>query len=186
MRMFVAVRPPDSIVDDLDRFSEPRREADSPLRWSRPESWHITLAFLPAVADADLDELVERLGETAAAAGPFTLELTGSGAFPNPARAKLLWQGVGGGVERLAHLAGNVRSACGRAGTQVEGGPYRPHLTLARIGRPLDVTRWLPIFQSYRSEPWTVDDIVLYESHLGAGPSRYEARAAFPLGSDVR
>jgi len=183
MRMFVAVRPPEPVIDDLDRYVEPRRESDSTLRWSRPEHWHVTLAFLPDVAERDLDELTERLADTGTAGAPFSLGLAGTGAFPNPAKAKVLWLGLTGQVDELAHLAGNVRSAAGRAGTQVEGGPYRPHLTLARIGQPLDVTRWLRIFQTYESPTWTADELVLYRSHLGHGPSRYEPVATLPLGA---
>ena len=51
MRMFVAVRPPEPVLDDLADYVEPRRDVDSPLRWSRPEQWHVTLAFLPSVTD---------------------------------------------------------------------------------------------------------------------------------------
>ncbi|HTZ43670.1 MAG TPA: RNA 2',3'-cyclic phosphodiesterase [Jatrophihabitans sp.] len=183
MRMFVAVRPPDAVIEDLAEYVEPRRDVDSPLRWSRPEGWHVTLAFLPNVADRVLDELVERLTDTAATRPAFAMQLAGAGAFPNPARAKLLWAGVTGELGELARLAGNVRSAAGRAGTHVEGGEFRPHLTLARINRPLDVTRWLRVFDLYASASWQVAEIVLFHSQLGGGPARYRAVETFPLGS---
>jgi RNA 2',3'-cyclic 3'-phosphodiesterase len=181
MRMFVAVRPPDAVLDDLADYVEPRRDVDSPLRWSRPEQWHVTLAFLPSVADRVLDGLVERLADTAAGRQPFELGLVGAGAFPDPARAKVLWAGVGGDTAALAHLAGNLRSAAGRAGTHVEGGEFHPHLTLARIGRPLDVTRWLRVFDLYASNSWQAAEVLLYHSQLGSGPARYTVVERFPL-----
>lgn len=181
MRMFVAVRPPEQVLDDLAGYVEPRRDVDSPLRWSRPEQWHITLAFLPSVADGQLDGLTERLAETAAVRSPFELQLAGAGAFPNPARAKLLWAGVSGDTSALAGLAGNLRSAAGRSGTHVEGGEFRPHLTLARIGRPLDVTRWLRVFDLFASASWEVAEVVLFHSQLGSGPARYTAVERFAL-----
>jgi RNA 2',3'-cyclic 3'-phosphodiesterase len=183
MRMFVAVRPPEQVLDDLTGYVEPRRDVDSPLRWSRPEQWHITLAFLPSVADRQLDGLTERLAEATAGRSTFQLALAGAGAFPNPARAKLLWAGVGGDLEPLGRLAGALRSAAGRSGTHVEGGEFRPHLTLARIGRPLDVTRWLRVFALYASAGWQVEEVVLYHSQLGNGPARYTAVERFPLGA---
>jgi 2'-5' RNA ligase len=183
MRMFVAVRPPEQVLDDLAGYVEPRRDVDSPLRWTRPEQWHITLAFLPSVADRQLDGLVERLAETTAGRSTFQLALAGAGAFPNPARAKLLWAGLGGDLEPLGRLAGAIRSAAGRSGTHVEGGEFRPHLTLARIGRPLDVTRWLRVFALYASAGWQVEDVVLYHSQLGNGPARYTAVERFPLSA---
>ena len=150
MRMFVAVRPPKPVLEDLERFVEPRRDSDSAMRWTRPQAWHLTLAFMAEVADRQLDGLVERLSDTATATG-FELSLAGAGAFPNPGRAKVMWTGVDGDVAQLAQLAGKVRSACSRSGVAVEGGEFRPHLTLARLARPMDVTRWLRIFELYRS-----------------------------------
>ena len=79
MRAFVAVLPPQPAVEDLSDFLTPRREASgagAPApRWTRDEHLHLTLAFLPEVADRDVDELVERLGEAAAArtVGPVRL-----------------------------------------------------------------------------------------------------------------
>ncbi|MFL6161691.1 MAG: RNA 2',3'-cyclic phosphodiesterase [Jatrophihabitantaceae bacterium] len=183
MRMFVAVRPPEQVLDDLADYVEPRRDVDSPLRWSRPEQWHITLAFLPSVADHQRDGLIERLAETAVSRPPFQLGLAGAGAYPNPARARVLWAGVKGDLDPLARLAGNLRSAAGRSGTHVEGGEFQPHLTLARIGRPLEVTRWLRVFDLYASASWLVEEVVLYHSQLGGGPARYTAVERFPLGA---
>ncbi len=181
MRMFVAIRLPEDVIDALDRFVEPRRDTDSTLRWARREQWHITLAFLPDVPDRALDHVIDRLGDTAAAAAGFKLSLAGAGAFPNPIKAKVLWSGVAGDVGRLTHLAGTVRSACSRGGVEVEGGEYRPHLTLARLNRPIDVTRWLRIFELFQSETWPVDSITLFQSHLGHGPARHQMIEEFPL-----
>jgi 2'-5' RNA ligase len=180
--MFVAIRPPEPVLAELERFVEPRREVASTLRWTRTESWHITLAFMAEVPQHDLAELTERLRDTAAAGAGLTLGLAGAGSFPSPDRAKLLWTAVTGEVDRLAHLAGNVRSACTRAGIEIAGGRYRPHLTLARINRRVDVSRWLRVFQEYRSVPWTTTELMLYRSELGDGPARYQAVETFPLG----
>jgi 2'-5' RNA ligase len=182
MRMFVAVQPPESVLADLAGFVEPRRDVDSPLRWSRPDQWHVTLAFLPAVAEGRLDGLTERLAETAGGRPRFGLQLAGAGAFPNPARARVLWAGLDGDLAELSQLAGNLRSAAGRAGIGVEGGEFRPHLTLARLGRPLDVTRWLRVFALYASARWQVGEVVLFSSQLGNGPARHTVVERFPLG----
>jgi len=179
--MFVAVQPPQQVLDDLADYVEPRRDVDSPLRWRRPEQWHITLAFLPSVADRVLEELTERLTDTAASRPAFRMGLAGAGAFPNPARAKVLWAGINGDTGELSHLAGNLRSAAGRAGTTVEGGDFRPHLTLARINRPLDVTRWLRVFDLYASTSWQVREVLLFSSEIGGGPARYRVVERFRL-----
>ena len=182
MRMFVAVAPPPEVVEDLAEFVEPRQQRDSPLRWSAQESWHLTLAFLPAVADRDLDELIERLAEVAARRQPFELRLQGAGSFPNPAQGKLLWTGVAGDTEQLARLSASSRSAAVRAGVEVDGSKFRPHLTLARANRPLELTRWLRVFDLYAGPSWQVWEIALFESQPGSGRPHYRAHQRFALG----
>lgn len=172
MRMFLAVQPPLEVLEDLSEYLEPRRERDSPLRWSSAEQWHVTLAFLPSVAERNVDELLERLSNAAGRRQKFDLTISGAGAFPNPAAAKVLWAGVTGDTDELGRLATNARAGAGKAGVEVEGGPFRPHLTLARLGQPLDVTRWLRVLGLYSGRSWQVDEVTLFQSYLGQGPQR--------------
>ena len=74
---------------------------------------------------------------------------------------------------------------CAKAGAAPEGGPFHPHLTLARLRRPGEVTRWLRVLGGYAGPGWTSDEVTLIESHLGEGPRRrprYEVLGRFPLG----
>ncbi len=186
--MFVAVLPPAEVVDDLAAFLEPRQESDPGLRWTAPEQWHVTLAFLPAVADRHLDDLVERLGRAAARRTPFPGTVAGGGAFPSPGRAKVVYAGVvtseDGGTE-LGRLSTGARAAATKAGTEVDGGRFHPHVTLARSGRPFEATRWLRVLDAYRGPTWQAEEMALVASHLGQGPRRrprYEVVETFRLG----
>jgi 2'-5' RNA ligase len=197
MRMFVAVVPPEEALADLEDFLEPRRAADADLRWSSPDQWHLTLAFMASVADRNLDGLVERLEQAAARRTPFELALAGGGAFPDPARAKVLFAAVtapsppapeaGAGVPatELDRLARGARAAATTSGSVVDGTRFHPHITLARVARPTQVTRWLRVLDAYRGPAWRVEEVVLVGSHLGEGPRRrprHEVLGAFPLG----
>jgi 2'-5' RNA ligase len=186
MRMFVAVVPPLEVLEDLAEFVEPRQERDSPLRWSSDEQWHLTLAFLASVADRNLDELVERLTEVAGRRDPFELRLQGAGSFPNPAQGKVLWTGVAGDVEPLERLSASSRSAAVRAGIEVDGSKFRPHVTLARANRPVELTKWLRVFDLYTGPSWQVEEITLIQSQLGQGRPRYHVHEEFRLGAGPR
>ena len=60
--MFIALPLPEAVKEDLAGFLEPRQEAGlHGLRWTMPAQWHVTLAFLPDLADRHTDELFERL-----------------------------------------------------------------------------------------------------------------------------
>jgi RNA 2',3'-cyclic 3'-phosphodiesterase len=187
MRMFVALVPPDDALEDLAEFLVPRQEAEPGFRWTTREQWHLTLAFMAQVTDRHLDDLLARLERAAARRTAFPLRLSGGGAFPGPSRAKVLFAAVesGGHQEELRRLATGARAAATKAGASAEGGRFHPHVTLARIGRPVEATRWLRVLDAYRGPGWHAEEIALIESHLGEGPRnrpRYEVVETFPLG----
>lgn len=185
--MFVALVPPEDALEDLGEFLAPRQEAESGFRWTVPEQWHVTLAFMADVPDRALDDLLARLERGAARRTPFTVALAGGGAFPNAGRAKVLWAGLDvSDAEELRRLATGARAAANKAGAEADGGRFHPHVTLARIGRPLDVTKWIRVLEAYRGPVWQAHEIALIGSHLGEGPRkrpRYEVIESFPLGS---
>lgn len=186
--MFAAVTPSEEAVDDLEAFLAVRREAAA-FRWTTSEQFHVTLAFLAEVPERRLDDLEERLGRAAAKRHAFSTRLTGGGAFPNAARARVLWCGLevddDGRVE-LDRMATGARAAAGRAGIEVDGQRFRPHVTVARLGRPTEVSSWVRLLDAYAGPTWPVDRIDLVASYLGEGPRgrpRYETVASFPLGA---
>ena len=185
MRMFVALVPPEHALDDLGVFLEPRQEAEPGFRWTVPEQWHVTLAFLADVAERRLDDLVARLGRATARRTTFPVTLAGGGAFPGPARAKVLFAGVETEGVELGRLATGARAAAIKSGAPADGGRFHPHVTLARIGRPVEASRWLRVLDGYRGPTWQAEDVTLVASHLGEGPRRrprYEVVETFPIG----
>ena len=186
MRLFVAILPPTEAVEHLEEFLEPRREHGA-FRWAPPDQAHVTLAFLPQVAGHLLDDLGDRLATAAARRRPVRARVAGGGAFPDASRAKLLWAGldVGGEAEELGRLATGARHAAVAAGAEVDGARFRPHVTLARLARSTEVTRWVRLLDTYAGPTWTVDEVALVESHLGEGPrrrARHEVLGTFALG----
>jgi RNA 2',3'-cyclic 3'-phosphodiesterase len=176
MRLFVAVVPPSEVVEHLAEFVEPRRSyPDEDLRWATEENWHITLAFLGDVPEYKMDDLAEGLERVAGRQKPIDLQLGGSGAFPSVAEARVLWTGVRDEARALPHLAGTTRGAANKAGVTVDGRKFTPHVTLARLRRPVDVARWVRIFDGYQGPPWTAQGIELISSRLGEGPSHGSA-----------
>lgn len=182
LRAFVAVVPPSRVVAELDSFLEPRRDADRTLRWTLPASWHLTLAFLPAVPDDRVDALIETLSLTLAGSGAFELGLAGAGAFPHPDRAKVLWLGVFPGAEALGRLSARSRAAASRAGVQPDGAALRPHLTLARAGG-VPVMRWLRVLEALPPVSWEVEEVELIRSAGLPGGAGYQSLARIRVDS---
>ena len=101
--MFAAVVPPDDVVEELEEFLAPRREA-APFRWTVPEQWHVTLAFMERVPERSLDDLLERLTRAGRRRTPFIVALAGGGAFPDVARARVLYAAVEAAPDALEEL----------------------------------------------------------------------------------
>jgi 2'-5' RNA ligase len=190
--MFVAVVPPEDVVEHLEEFLAPRREAGA-FRWTVPDQWHLTLAFSANVPDRSYDDLVARLTRAAAKRSPMQARIAGGGAFPNVGRAKVLYAGIetalepGGetGGEELRRAATGARTALAKAGAEVDGQRFRAHLTLARIGRPVEATNWVRLLDGYAGPSWQIDELALVASYLGEGPRkrpRHEVVETFSLG----
>ena len=184
MRLFVALVPPADALDELAAAVDALR-ATPGLRWTRPEQWHVTLAFLAEVDDRAREALTPRLERVARRHAPPTLALAGGGRFGG----RVLWTRVDGDRAALRRLADAVRAAARRCGLPVDTRPYRPHLTLARtLARARDpATDLAPLaaaLDGFAGRPWSASDLHLVRSVLGAGPGRtahHEPVASWPF-----
>jgi RNA 2',3'-cyclic 3'-phosphodiesterase len=187
MRLFVAVAPPEPVLDHLQAASAPLHDAYPGLRWTDRSVWHVTLAFLGEVPAVPADRLLPRMERAARRHTTFNLAFSGAGAFPRAPRANVLWCGLSGSVGALRGLAESVAAGARRAGAAPPGAgrAFRPHLTLARCRTPTDVTPLVSALADYAGEPWTVSEIFLIESRLRAVP-RYSVLGQWPLGPVAR
>ena len=162
MRLFLSLRPPAPVRAHL-------AAALAGLRTTDVAQWHVTLVFLGEVAG--VEPLLPGLGRAAGRTGPLALRLEGGGEFR---RAGAGWAGVGGDVDGLRRLAGDLADACRAAGVALEDRPFRPHLTVAR--RVPAAAR----LAGYRGPSWTATEVEVVRSHLGA-TARHEVLRALPL-----
>jgi len=181
-RCFVAVPLGEQLRAELAvavaalRGAEPA--IDTAFRWTESEGWHLTLAFLGAT-DADrVPSIVEALRAATAGVGSFEVSSGGMGAFPSARRARVLWYRVLDEQRRLRLLAVGVREGLGLDA----GVPFRAHVTLARA-RAREGVRLAEELMAAHTPAGriVVDRVVLYRSHLGRGPARYETLADLPL-----
>ena len=185
LRLFAALLPPEDALTHLEDFLEPRRAAGT-FRWTAVEQWHVTLAFYPRVAEHEVEDLADGIAAAAARRRAVGLRVAGGGAFPNVSTAKVVWAGLSvDEPDELDRLAVGCRGAAARAGVPVDGQAFRPHLTLARLGAPQEVTRWVRLLDAYEGPAWSGDTVSLVASHLGEGPRRrprYEVLAEVSTG----
>jgi len=171
-RLFLAVGLDNETRDLLAACLADQLEIPGAWKAAPPPNWHLTLRFLGWATEMQRDLVLMHLAEQLDAR-PFVVKLDGLGAFPKPRRATVLWMGVRDD-EALLPLAAAAESAAVAAGFVPEDRPYHPHLTLARIRPPADVTELVANFAECQIE-LAVGAITLFESLVEPGGARYEA-----------
>ena len=153
-RLFVAVWPPDDVLDAVEAL--PRLPLAG-ARWTTRKQWHVTLRFLGAadvrVATAALDNVLA--AACTASLGPRPTRL-GRGVLMLP-------------VDGIDDVAAAVVHSTAHVGAPPETRPFRGHLTLAesRRGKP-------PKLEAELRASWPVTEVALVESHLHPAGARYE------------
>ena len=161
---------------------ETARSVSVGLRWEPRERYHLTLQFLGPVGE--LTPVVDGLGAALRDQDAFSFQLGGAGAFPKPGRARVVWMGAAVGGPDLAGLAAAVAGGLRPLGYEPDRKDLHPHLTLARLKVPVDVSDVLaaigpePVEETFR-----VGEVVLYQSELSSKGPTYTALERFPLGN---
>jgi 2'-5' RNA ligase len=179
MRLFLAIPLAESVVKELAGLTARLRPAAADLRWSAPESWHVTLQFLGNTTTEQYNCLLARLAELRSA--PVYVQLAGLGVFE---RAGILYAGVEV-TSSLAALQQRIVAATTPCGFEPEARPYHPHITLARAkGRDrARALRGLVAGAQAGFSRCTAGEFLLYESHLSSAGSTYEVRCRFQLSA---
>jgi 2'-5' RNA ligase len=186
VRLFLAINLPTDVRSAIGTATEDLRAAAPQLGWLAPPRLHLTLKFLGEQPAEAVEALRATLAEIAGRHRELVMELAEVGAFPNFRRARVVWLGV---VQepRLELLHHDIEVACERLGFEIDGRPFRPHLTLARVKHELyeDAARRLARAAeavSFQTE-FIVHTIDLMQSELlPAGPA-YTTLASAPLRS---
>jgi 2'-5' RNA ligase len=177
-RAFVALRPPDAVLDAVQECVGGLRSLGESLRWAPREQWHVTLQFL---GDADIGAVSDALAGLRSVAGE--VQLGGGGAFSSARRASVCWIGLVLGAEWCASLTGAVGALLAPLGHEPEARRFHAHLTVARVrGRAsFDARELVARVPAVVGEPWTAREVTLYESRLSPKGATYVARASIPL-----
>ena len=185
MRLFFAIELGDALLDLLDETTAPLRAEVPELAWVRREHCHLTLKFLGDVDEGSALKLIEAADVAASRHQPLEMSVRDVGAFPNFRRARVVWIGVEQ-EPRLELLHHDLELACAEKGFEVEGRPFRPHITLARVRAPLPPGRLRALARVARTVRMKamvpVEHITLFESTLAPTGARYRRIHAAPLG----
>ncbi|MFA7439537.1 MAG: RNA 2',3'-cyclic phosphodiesterase [Sphingomonadaceae bacterium] len=179
-RLFVALQPPQEVRDALLGCMGGIEGA----RWQTDAQLHLTLAFMGEVDRHQAHDIASSLASLRFP--PIDVELGHFGIFDNgrTGRVGVLWIGAEP-VAPLTELAARVRELGRQAGVTFDRRRFRPHITLARFSAPGAPEIALRRFLTHTAAPvarWTAQEVILFESRLGATGAHYEPLEHYPLG----
>jgi len=172
---------PDDVRQRLATEIERLRPHATEVAWVAPANLHVTVKFLGQVDETGVPALVDALRATAARHAVLDVVVRGLGAFPTPARARVLWAGLDGAAG-LAPLADAVDAACGALGVPRETRPFAAHVTLGRVREPRPQPRLAEaLARGGDFGRLRVASLSLMRSELSPRGARYTELAGLPL-----
>jgi RNA 2',3'-cyclic 3'-phosphodiesterase len=174
LRLFAAVEIPEEVRAGLAEAVGHMRERFPKARWVPAQNQHVTVKFLGSTYPRLVEWVQETVSAVAHDQAPFRTRIEGLGTFPNDRRARVLWAGLDDAERRLERLAATLDEAFAKEFAP-ERRAFTPHLTVARFDPPVGLE---PIEATFESEPFPIDRIVLFRSHLRRPAPVYE-----PIGT---
>lgn len=193
VRAFVAVELPEEIHELMAAKQQEIRgvigSANSVMRWSRPESTHLTLQFLGDVPTSLIPALADAVMDGCAGQPKIELTLARTSAFPGITRPRVLWMGLEGDTGRLVTLQSRIAERLKALGYRPDK-PFQPHITLARVRDTAQKVELATISLALRLQenkpidrvPFTARHVSLIKSELRPGGSVYTELAEVELG----
>lgn len=186
IRTFVAVELSADVRRRAGELIDLLRGASADVKWVEPHNLHLTLKFLDEVPLKDIPQVCNAVAAAATALPPFSLEITGAGAFPNADRPRTIWLGAGQGAAEMSQLHGRLEEALAELGFRKEHRRFQPHLTLGRVRRPGPALRKLSDLlwqhKDFNAGTLEVAEVVVFSSHLEYTGPVYQALGKATLG----
>lgn len=168
VRCFMAVDVDEpKLIERMERLQEDLRRLGPGLKLVGRDAMHVTLRFLGEIPQKLVDEVAKALDKLENPS--FNINLKGLGAFPSLKRPRVIWIGVAEGSEQLIELHRKVEYLLKPLGFKPEGEPFSPHITIARVKRPIvsgSLTKFLSLMVDVDVGVQHVDSVKLKRSVL--------------------
>ena len=182
-RVFIAINLPKKIKAKLIEYQE--QWSELPVRWTKEESIHLTLAFLGNLSDDEVVKVCQAVKGIGQKHSPFSIQLSQTSYGPKEKSIpRLVWL-KGERSKELDLLKKDLDDLLVKAiGFVSENREFLPHITLGRIRK----WEWQRIEPEERPDisqdfpfSFEVESIEVMESHLKRGGAQYFVLESIPL-----
>lgn len=169
IRCFVAIEIPEAIRTLLISAQEDLRKDIRGASWVKSGNIHLTLKFLGDVAPSQISVIKNGIEQVTDTRSSFSMEIGGIGAFPNLTRPRIIWAGVKSGADEVTAIAREINAGLSLHGYEPDEKRFRPHLTLARLKRRVNLKPFVDVFRQYdtiNGATMVVNQIQVVQSRL--------------------
>jgi len=186
VRLFWAVNLPAEIKTRLALLQSLLRGVPAHVKWVEQQNLHLTVKFMGDVNRGKINNIVQAVELAVADSIPISLELGGTGFFPNSRQPRVIWVGVRGAVDEFRRLHQMVEKSLVELGFPLESKVFSPHLTVGRVRSPKGVGDLVKKLETAAQESACfgrvdVTTIDLMESELTRKGPVYSVVAGVPL-----
>lgn len=178
LRLFIAIELDENLKEKIGIVKERLEKILPQIRWTKPDTWHLTIKFLGETKKNKVDEIIKLCKNIMDKHSPFTIILKDISAFPNLRMPRVVF--IDTEIpEELEKIYEKLENNLVDLGFKKEDRKFHPHLTLARIK---DVKAFLKGWEKTIEKikelgrevhfKLEVKEIVLYQSILSSkGPT---------------
>ena len=181
MRAFLALELDEKTRQALAGLQEGLENLEVDASYPRTEQLHVTLCFFGEISENDARQKIEKLRTFSFS--PFDAAVSGIGFFPSPSHVRVVWAGFTKGKEELTRLQEELSDLL----AHVEGQPFEPHVTLARIRTQRNREQLLDFVKHHAdfSAPFAARRLVLMQSVLSHSGPKYRVLKKIDLAASV-
>jgi 2'-5' RNA ligase len=176
-RIFCAIELPATVRELVLRRIASLKEAvpDAHASWAREANLHLTLKFLGEVPQSSVKDFSNAVSRAVAAVTLFSIRLEQTGAFPRHGQPRVLWIGINDPTGKLGELHARLEEESAHVGFAKEARPFHPHLTVARLRKPLHARTLAAAHKEMEFQPVeiAVSELLVIRSELSSEGSKY-------------
>lgn len=121
----------DTVLNRLATAQRQLVQTGADLKPVEPQNIHITIRFLGNITPVKVEKIFGAMKQIQFT--PFTVQIKGLGAFPNPHYPRVAWAGILEGADQLKSVFNQIEPELRSLGFTPDHRGFNPHLTIARV-----------------------------------------------------
>ena len=156
LRGFIAIEiKPNS---NIQQFINDISKSNADVKLVEYNNLHLTLKFLGDIQENSINDIERSIKDAVNEIQPFTIQLKGTGVFPNKNYIRVIWIGIKNS-EILSTISVNIDNNLTRLGFKKDKKGFSAHLTIGRVRTAKNKSALLNIIERYTDFTFSTQEV---------------------------